>query len=263
MNWFRMYSEFATDPKVQMMDEALQRRFIMLLCMRCGNVSETFHGTFGDAEIAFQMRISDEEVKRTKDEFLTRGLIDETWSVRAWERRQFIADSSTERVRKHRAKVKRYSNATVKRDGNVSVTPPDTDTDTERARAKAIGLTPSPVAASGAPAAINGFAPIIDTYHAALPRCTHVAVLNPKRKRRLAAVRVLAKQVCESQGWPYDERQFFAAYWAECAQDPWMRGEVANPNNPRWHQNLDVLLAEDRFAAVMDRAIQSIKAAQP
>jgi hypothetical protein len=33
--WFRMYSEFATDPKVQSMDETLQRRFTMFLCLHC------------------------------------------------------------------------------------------------------------------------------------------------------------------------------------------------------------------------------------
>ena len=55
--WFRLYSEFATDPKVQMMSEADQRRFIMLLCMRCSNGDETLH----DDEIAFQLRISEEE----------------------------------------------------------------------------------------------------------------------------------------------------------------------------------------------------------
>jgi hypothetical protein len=38
-----------------------------------------------------------------------------------------------------------------------------------------------------------------------------------------------------------------------------MRGEVPNPKNPRWKQNLDVLLAEDRFASVMDRAIESMR----
>ena len=37
MDWFRMYAEFATDPKVQMMPEAMQRRLVMLLCLQCGN----------------------------------------------------------------------------------------------------------------------------------------------------------------------------------------------------------------------------------
>ncbi len=33
--WFRLYHEFSADPKVQMLSEADQRRYIMLLCMRC------------------------------------------------------------------------------------------------------------------------------------------------------------------------------------------------------------------------------------
>ena len=33
--WFRLYAEFAHDPKVQMLSEVDQRRYIMLLCMRC------------------------------------------------------------------------------------------------------------------------------------------------------------------------------------------------------------------------------------
>jgi hypothetical protein len=39
--WFRMYSEFAHDPKVQMMTEVMQRRYIMLMCMRCSNAIVT------------------------------------------------------------------------------------------------------------------------------------------------------------------------------------------------------------------------------
>jgi hypothetical protein len=38
-----------------------------------------------------------------------------------------------------------------------------------------------------------------------------------------------------------------------------MRGEVANPKNPNWKQNLDVLIAEDRFAGVMDGAIAAMR----
>ena len=78
--WFRMYSEFATDPKVQMMSESLQRRFVMLLCLRC-NVTETLQETkivtISDDEIAFQLRISDEEWEQTKAVFIAKNLIDE------------------------------------------------------------------------------------------------------------------------------------------------------------------------------------------
>ncbi|GLO24229.1 DnaT-like ssDNA-binding domain-containing protein [Pseudomonas putida] len=119
MDWFRMYGEFATDPKVQMMSEADQRRFIMLLCLRCSNDGVTLHET----EIAFQMRITDEQWQATKALFLSKGLITEDCQPNAWDKRQFVSDSSKARVAAHRAKKKQQR--------NVTVTPPDTDTDTE------------------------------------------------------------------------------------------------------------------------------------
>ena len=116
--WFRMYAEFATYPKVQMMSESYQRRFVMLLCIRCnGDV------TLQDEEVAFQLRISNEEWAETKAVFVAKELIDSDNSPLAWDRRQFVSDSSAARVAKHREKKKTAC--------NVTVTPPDTDTDTE------------------------------------------------------------------------------------------------------------------------------------
>lgn len=123
MKWFRMYSEFATDPKVQMMSEAYQRRYIMLLCLRCGNDNVTFH----DDEIAFQLRVTGEEWAATKAVFVEKGLIDHDNQPLAWDKRQYVSDSSTARVRAHRQRKKQQA----KQACNVTVTPPDTDTDTE------------------------------------------------------------------------------------------------------------------------------------
>lgn len=121
MDWFRLYAEFSTDPKVQMMSEAMQRRLVMLFCLQCGNGIETFHETERETSIAFAMRVSAEEIAATKGEFLRRGFINEDWTLRNWSSRQYASDSSTERVRKHREKqkqgegdagneVKRFSN---------------------------------------------------------------------------------------------------------------------------------------------------------
>ena len=104
-------------------------------------------------------------------------------------------------------------------------------------------------------------AAVLFAYHSALPKCREVSVVNPKRKRRIADAVKLARQVCAGQGWDYVAADFWSAYFAECATDAWMRGEVPNPKNPRWVQNLDVLLAEDRFAEIMDRAIASMRRA--
>ncbi len=62
MPWFRLYSEFATDPKVQSMTEAMQRRFVMLMCLRCNEDLEKL----SDDEIAFALRISLDELDKTK-----------------------------------------------------------------------------------------------------------------------------------------------------------------------------------------------------
>lgn len=117
--WFRMYSEFASDPKVQMMNEADQRRFVMVLCMRCSNDNVTLH----DEEIAFQLRISNEQWAATKAVFLAKNLINKDNTPTAWDKRQFVSDSSAERVARHRAKKKQGC--------NVTETPPEAEADTE------------------------------------------------------------------------------------------------------------------------------------
>jgi len=129
--WFRMYSEFANDPKVQIMSEAMQRRYIMLMCLRCSNTLVTLHET----EIAFHLRISNDEMAETKALFISKGFIDEFWNLLNWDKRQFASDRSAPRVAKHRAlqKEKRTADVTLqKRKSNALDTDTDTDTDTDK-----------------------------------------------------------------------------------------------------------------------------------
>lgn len=119
MQWFRMYGEFINDPKVQMLSEIDQRRYIMLLCIRC-NEDVTLH----DDIIVFQLRISSEEWKQTKQALINKNLIDKNNNITNWNKRQYISDTSNERVKKHRLNKK-------KQGCNVTVTPSDTDTDTD------------------------------------------------------------------------------------------------------------------------------------
>lgn len=115
MKWFRQYAEFATDPKVQMLPESYQRRLVMLFCFKCdGSV------TSQDSEIAFQLRISDDEWQNTRKVFIEKGFIDENNQILNWDKRQYKSDSSAERTKNYRNK---------KRD--VTVTPPDTESDTD------------------------------------------------------------------------------------------------------------------------------------
>lgn len=157
--WFRLYAEFATDPKVQMLSEADQRRFIMLLCLRCGNGDVTLH----DEEIAFQLRISNEEWKDTKRTLVAKNLVDESSRPTAWEKRQFESDSSAARVRSHRKRLKQACNVTVT--PRARKTDTDTDTDTESAVALSAPardvsaeqeIPPTPAAMATRPGALAG-----------------------------------------------------------------------------------------------------------
>jgi hypothetical protein len=113
--WFRLYSEFAFDQKVQMLSEVDQRRLIMLFCFRCsGNV------TLQDEEVTFQLRCSNDEWLKTKATFIAKGFINEHNEVLNWDKRQYISDSSAERVARHRDKKK--GDVTL---CNVTVTPPE------------------------------------------------------------------------------------------------------------------------------------------
>lgn len=184
MDWFRMYGEFATDPKVQMMSEADQRRFIMLLCLRCSNDDVTLHET----EIAFQMRITDEQWQATKALFLSKGLITEDCQPTAWNKRQFVSDSSKARVAAHRAKKKQQR--------NVTVTPPDTDTDTEEKHTHNAQASDSP------PALIED--------QTARPRFAMTDDWEPDSRSFTA---VLARNGMANQRFQADQLLEFRSYW--------------------------------------------------
>lgn len=86
-----------------MLSETDQRRFVMLLCLRCSNDDVTLQ----DNQIAFQLRITPDEWKSSKSLFLQLKLIGEDNKPLNWDKRQFKSDHSGQRVEKHR---KRYSN---------------------------------------------------------------------------------------------------------------------------------------------------------
>lgn len=132
MDWFRMYSEFYSDPKVQSMSESMQRRLVMLLCLRCCNTLVTLQ----DDEIAFALRIDETELEQTKALFMRKGFIDSTWEIQNWDKRQFVSDSSAARVAKHRA-AKKETDKQVDAPCNVTVTPQiQNRTDTEQIQNK-------------------------------------------------------------------------------------------------------------------------------
>lgn len=81
-----------------MMPLDMQRHFVALLCLRCQQPTEKM----SPQQIAFRLRVDETFLKRIHETFLKQGFINEDWSICNWNKRQFISDSSTDRVRAHR-----------------------------------------------------------------------------------------------------------------------------------------------------------------
>jgi hypothetical protein len=131
-SWFRLYAEFATDPKVQTLTEAMQRRFIMLMCLQCDGTLQKL----SEKEIAYALGITENKLLKTFQNFFEKMLIyrDENNSekifITNWNKRQYVSDTSTDRVKKHRDK--KANETFQERYGNATETAPDTDTDTDK-----------------------------------------------------------------------------------------------------------------------------------
>jgi len=102
---------------------------------------------------------------------------------------------------------------------------------------------------------------LVDAYHYHLPYCQHVSALPPKRRRRILHADKMARTLCKQQGLSYHPEDYWDDYFACCARDRWLNGTESNPNNPRWKQNIEVLLDEKRFAQIMDDALWQMKKA--
>lgn len=147
--WFRMYHEFATDPKVQMLSEQDQRRFVMLLCLRCGNGDVTLH----DAAVAFQLRIGNDAWAETKARLVGSGLIGEDNKPTNWDKRQFVSDSSKSRVSRHREAKKqpRNGDVTLQKRPQIQIQIQNTDTESKKVEASQPEPEPKPNSVSAKP----------------------------------------------------------------------------------------------------------------
>jgi len=84
--WFKMHTDFYHCPKVQSMSEAMQRRLLMLLCLRGAEELEYLT----DDEIKCALRISTRQWQITKSLFMEKGFIDDALHVINWDERQHI-----------------------------------------------------------------------------------------------------------------------------------------------------------------------------
>jgi len=149
--WFRMYSDFMFDEKVEFLSFEDQRHYVFILCMKNMGLLDKEYQKDGmlDRVVAKRLGLYGEAFEAAKTRLLDSGLIDDRFQPVAWEKRQFRSDADStaaERKRRQRERERTSTNGdTVKsRVTGTDVTRTDTDTDTDTDQKK----PPNPPAGS-------------------------------------------------------------------------------------------------------------------
>jgi len=126
--WFRMYTDAVDNVKLRMVAFEDRWHYVAIMCLKRQGLLDKVDDPNFDRMLSIKLGLAVSDLFEVKRRLLEVDLIDEHVCPVGWTDRQFESDSSTERVRKYRARQK---GASQERHGNVSVTVQDTDTDTD------------------------------------------------------------------------------------------------------------------------------------
>jgi hypothetical protein len=143
--WFRMYNDFLTDPKIIGLAFEDQRHFIGVLALKSdGILDQECKPELLNRIVAQRLWIDFSIITDVKKRLVEAQLISENWQPLAWDKRQYKSDSSTERTKKYRENKKneeeQQKNVTrTSQERHSDALDTDTDTDTKKKR---IDITP-------------------------------------------------------------------------------------------------------------------------
>jgi len=124
--WFRMYSEFSGDPVIQSLAFEDQRHYIIILCLKCnGTLDRKIQLPRREQIIARALGLDSPTAEEVKRRLMEVNLIDKKWNPKAWDKRQYVSDNSTERTRKYRKNKKVGNVPETSRNGHGDA--PDTE----------------------------------------------------------------------------------------------------------------------------------------
>lgn len=125
LSWFRMWAEAVDDGKLRLLAFEDRWHFVALLCLKCQGILDEKDVDLRWRKIGVKLGLDSVELETVMKRLETVGLVscnaEKNFQPVAWNKRQFVSDSSTKRVRAFR-----------KRQGNVSETGSETESDTEK-----------------------------------------------------------------------------------------------------------------------------------
>lgn len=147
--WFRMYSDFMFDDKIEFLAFEDQRHYIVLLCMKNAGLLDKEYLQEGMLErvVAKRLGLLGETFESARKRLVEAGLIDMKFQPLAWDKRQFISDhdsTAADRKRRERARKSELTNGgtdmsrVTSQTSVTNVTALDTETDTDTEEEKDI-----------------------------------------------------------------------------------------------------------------------------
>jgi hypothetical protein len=134
MRWFRFYADAVDDDKLRLIAFEDRWHFVALCCLKSSGLLDA-ESDNKERRIAVKLGVQLRELDEIKRRLMDVELVDDNFHPVAWEKRQYQHDSSAERTRKYRERL-RKSDCDGHRDVTVTGSDTDTDTDTERDKAK-------------------------------------------------------------------------------------------------------------------------------
>jgi len=124
LSWFRMWADAVDDEKLRLLSFEDRWHFVAILCLKARGILDEKNADLRWQKICLKLGLDSAELERVMKRLETVGLVscnaEKNFQPVAWNKRQFVSDSSTSRVRAFR-----------KRNGNVSGTTQRQSTETE------------------------------------------------------------------------------------------------------------------------------------
>lgn len=109
MHWFRMWVDAIDDEKLRLLAFEDRWHFVAILCLKSSGLLDEPPSDLRRQKICIKLGLDSLELETVMKRLVTVGLVSSDLQPVKWNKRQFVSDSSTKRVRKFRERLRNVS----------------------------------------------------------------------------------------------------------------------------------------------------------